>query len=165
MAVYTKDTGSSSVLPGVGDQGCVGCPRVAQSESGTVPTLEAGEKTLALLLGQTLEETNSLKKDVARLEKEQEQAKKFYSASTKLSKTANIVLWVLLLIPLLQLVACTAVVYHLGIQEQLPGLLYWVLSGVSILSIVEMIALAIKISSIEKKLEEFDKRLSKLEEQ
>lgn len=66
----------------------------------------------------------------------------------------------LLVIPMLQFISCTAVVYFLGIQDELPSLLTWVLSSVSVLSIVEMIILPIKFFTMENRMNEIERKLS-----
>lgn len=63
-----------------------------------------------------------------------------------------------------QLVACTVIVYYLGIQEQLHSLLNWVLSGVSLLSVAEMIVGGIKLYLLEHKVDELKEKVEATQE-
>lgn len=56
-----------------------------------------------------------------------------YIIKKSIVRQFEIVLLILPVIPVVELIACTAVVYYPEIQEQLSSLLTWVLSGVSIL--------------------------------
>ena len=67
-------------------------------------------------------------------------------------------------IPLIQLIACTAVVYFLGIQEELPSLLIWILSGVSLLSIAEVLITVLKYFILENKVSDLEKKIEKIED-
>lgn len=50
-----------------------------------------------------------------------------------------------MVIPVIQLLLCAGVVYSLGIEDELPGLINWILGSVSILSILELIVGGIKL--------------------
>lgn len=49
--------------------------------------------------------------------------------------------------------------YSLGIEDELPGLINWILGSVSILSILELIVGGIKLYLYEKKMDELEKKI------
>lgn len=106
---------------------------------------------------------DALQKDIIRVEKEQDRTRDFYDGLTSLAKTSKIAIFILMIIPVFQLIACTAVVYYLGIQDQLSGLLTWILGGVSFLSIAEASITAMKYFTLENKVNELEKKIDKLE--
>lgn len=165
MARYTNDTSSSSVAASAVsiNQTCASCPRVAVPESGS--TFDQGiAAQLTTVLTQNLGTVSQLQKDIQRVEKEQDRTRNFYNAITKLSDVSRIVLLILLVIPIVQLIACTAVVYYLGIQEQLSSLLTWVLSSVSVLSIAEVVLIPVKLFTMEKRMDDIEKKIDKIVE-
>lgn len=159
--VIKKPTDSSTATSIVQDhQNCSSCPQFVNPKSGSGH--EQQSDVLALVgylaqLGSMQSEINALKTD---LEAEKSKSAGFYQSLTKLSNTSRKVIWVLLVIPMLQFISCTAVVYFLGIQDELPSLLTWVLSSVSALSIVEMIILPIKFFTMENRMNEIERKLS-----
>lgn len=140
----------------------IGLANVPLTDSGTVNSVTNAD-IMVEAYRQSIIKMDSLEKAVDRLEDKQNKTKEFYEATTKLSKTAYIILWILLIIPALQLFGCIAVVYYLGIQDNLPGLLYWVLSSVSLLSVGEIISIPKTFSSIKNRLNDIEKRLDKFE--
>lgn len=104
-------------------------------------------------------QTNELKNKIEKLEKEQRIARDFYDANKKLAKTSRSILILLMCVPCAQLVICAAIVYHLGIQDNISPLLDWVLGGISFFSIAEVIITAIKYTSLENKIEDMQKKL------
>ena len=59
-----------------------------------------------------------------------------------------------MVVPIIQLLCCAGVVYYLGIEDKLPGLIKWILGGVSILSIIELIVGGVKLFLYEKRLDD-----------
>jgi hypothetical protein len=80
-----------------------------------------------------------------------------------LAKTSRVAIIVLMVLPVLQLVLCAAIVYCLGIQENLSGLINWIIGGIGALSFLEVLITAVKYFSLENKVNDFEKRLDKLE--
>lgn len=64
-----------------------------------------------------------------------------------------------MVIPVIQLLLCAGVVYFLGIEDELPGLINWILGSVSILSILELIVGGIKLYLYEKRMDELEKKI------
>lgn len=163
MKIVTKDKGTStnSVTIPV-SQNCENCPRVINSGTATMNT--SIEQQFVVLLTQSLSDIKNLQEDILKVEKKQDRTDEFYNGIAKLTKISKIAIIILMIIPVLQLIACAAVVYYLGIQEQLSGLLTWILGGVSLLSIVEVGITAIKYFTLENKVEELEKKIKKLED-
>ena len=159
--VIKKNTNSSTGTPIVQDpHNCSGCPQFINPPTGTSNAQPSELLSIESILGQLgsmQSEINALKSD---LEVEKAKTAGFYQSMTKLSNTTQKAIWVLLVIPMLQLLACAVVVYYLGIQENLPSLLTWVLSGVSLLSVAEMIILPIKFTTMENRMNEIERKLS-----
>lgn len=104
-------------------------------------------------------QTNELKNKVQELDKQQQITHDFYEESKKLAKTSRIVLTLLMCAPCIQLVICAVVVYYLGIQDNISPLLNWLLGGLSVFSIIEVIITAIKYFMLENKVETIEKKL------
>lgn len=81
---------------------------------------------------------NSLR--INSLENEVNQLKNNLNENAKLAKTARISLILLMLVPMIQVIVCAAIIFGLGKEEQLPNLLKWFMSGISIMSVLEIIA-------------------------
>lgn len=156
-----KNTNSSTSAQVVQEhQNCTGCTQYVHTQSGS--GREQPTDILALVnymaqLGTLQSEVNTLR---AELEAEKSKSAGFYKSFTKLSNITQKAIWILLIIPMLQLVACAVIVYHLGIQDNIPSLLNWVLGGVSLLSVAEMIILPIKFTTMENRMNEIERKLS-----
>lgn len=161
MSKKTTNTSSTSNIP----NNCSGCPKSVNSSSETNTPQIDNNGVVASIVTQYAIQIEALKTDVEQIKNDQDKQADFYRFGAKLSNVARIALIILLIVPLLQLIACTAVVYYLGIQEQLNGLLSWVLGGVSLFSIIDIIFVIIKFTSIEKRVEELEKRLDKPSQQ
>ena len=160
MPILTKDTESSSVaVSGASSPSCEGCPRISTAESGSVSKSNPSDFTTYNLLRQTLLDTEELRKEIEAIKTEQQKSKNFYTSLTKLGNVARFAVIMLMITPFLQLLACIVIVHYLGIQDQLPGLLYWVLSGVSILSVFEVGVLVFKFNSIENRIDQIEKNI------
>lgn len=152
-----KPTDSSSTSPIVPEQhSCSDCSLFANSQSGSV-TEALGLFGYVAQLSTMQKELNLVK---AGLEAQKTKTADFYQSITKLSKTVQKAIWFLLVIPVLQLIGCTVAVFYLGIQENLPSLINWVLGGVSVLSIAEMIMLPIKFMTMENRMNDIERKLS-----
>lgn len=114
------------------------------------------DDSLARIMANQLDETKKFNAQVDELKKEIKKTKDFYKSITQLSKISRIAIIFLLAIPVLQIIACAVIVYYLGIQEQLSSIINWLLGGVSVASILEVITFFYKMFS-------WDKRLKKLE--
>ena len=106
---------------------------------------------------------SDIKKRLDQVEKEQKDDIRLKKSLTKFSKSANIIVWVLLLIPIIQVLACALVVYMLGVQDKLPNVLTVLLSIVSGFSILEIIGFVVKFYKTDSKLEELQDKIDKLE--
>lgn len=162
MEQYTKGkessatSSSSATLPP-----CTGCPKISSPDSGSA--LDSGlALQLTSVLTQNLNTIDKLQKDILRVEQEQDKTRAFYHAITKLSNASRVVIGILMTIPLIQLVLCVAMVYYLGIQDNLPGLLTWVLGGISLFSLAEVIAIPIQYFILSKRVEDVEKKVDKL---
>lgn len=113
---------------------------------------------------QSLVEVNSLKKEIEELKKGQRKTDNFYSSSARMNNTIRVVVIVLMIIPVIQLIACAGVIYYLGIQESIASLLNWILSGISLVSFIELGVGGLKLYAIEKKLEELEKKCDSIKE-
>lgn len=165
MARVTKEksTSTGSALGSLPQQNCVGCPKLSSSNSGSIPEYDS----VALLMdmvSKSLVTMNKLQKDIMRVEKEQDRTRDFYSGITALTKISKVAIFVLMIIPAVQLIVCAALVYYLGIQEQLSGLLTWTLGSVSVFSITEIVFTAIKYFTLENKVNELERKVDDLQE-
>ena len=110
-----------------------------------------------------ISKSDKLEKQVDKIEKQQETTRNFYNSLAKFSSTTRVIVILLMFIPLLQLIACAGIVYYLGIQEKNSSLINWVLGGVSILSLGEVIIIPVKLFLLDKRMDDFEKRLDKIE--
>ena len=133
---------------------------VSPSSIDTSTTAGNSEISLYGLITTNIQEVAELKKRMNDLEKQQNKTKAFYKSITKLSNLSTTIMGIMLIIPMLQLIGCAAVVYYLGIQEKLSGLLNWVLGGVSLFSLVEMIFIPIKFYFMETKITSLEEKLN-----
>lgn len=132
MSEYQRaktETATQGSIPFVTN--CDSCPRVnASYSSTTVGTSNAD--TLISTIGQL----HDLQREVRELQAASKKTLSFYDSTSKLNKTVQIVIIILMVIPVIQLLLCAGVVYSLGIEDELPGLINWILGSVSILSIL-----------------------------
>ena len=151
MSEYQRaktETATQGSIPFVTN--CDSCPRVnASYSSTTVGTSNAD--TLISTIGQL----HDLQREVRELQAASKKTLSFYDSTSKLNKTVQIVIIILMVILLL----CAGVVYSLGIEDELPGLINWILGSVSILSILELIVGGIKLYLYEKRMDELEKKI------
>ena len=86
-----------------------------------------------------------------------DKSNEFINESSKLSKTTRICLILLMIVPAIQLLLCAIVVYCLGINDKLPKLLNYFISGISFASMVEVYYFI-------KDFKDIKERLSKIED-
>lgn len=155
MSEYQRaktETATQGSIPFVTN--CDSCPRVnASYSSTTVGTSNAD--TLISTIGQL----HDLQREVRELQAASKKTLSFYDSTSKLNKTVQIVIIILMVIPVIQLLLCAGVVYFLGIEDELPGLINWILGSVSILSILELIVGGIKLYLYEKRMDELEKKI------
>ena len=159
MAHYTKSKSSSTsqpYLPSVNNT-CEGCPKV----SGTTSSSTNNPSTSEILVT-TIGQLNDLQKAVKELQKESNKKSSFYQSSTRLNNTVRRVVVILLIVPILQLLFCIGTVYYLGIQDQLPSLINWILGSVGLLSVVELVIGGVKLFGYDKKIEDLEKKIEDL---
>lgn len=137
---------------------CEGCPKV----NATPNSSSIGNTSGTDMLFSTIGQLSELQKEVKKLKEETQKTASFYRSSTKLNNTVRTVVIILMVVPVIQLLCCTCIVYALGIEEELPNLLKWVLSGVSILSVLELIVGGIKLYLYEKRMDELEKKIDEL---
>lgn len=118
---------------------------------------------LSQLLYQFMNDTSELRKKVDELEKKQRKSERFFGEVTALAKVSRIVMIILMIIPVVQLIACVLVVNYIGCNDKLIPLLNWVISGISVLSIIEMIYGGVKIYLFNRDIEEIKKKIDKYE--
>lgn len=160
MAVFTgnKNEYSSSSADTYAQQN----ERYSSSSDTNVNSPEA---ILNGLISQCIIEVNGLKKDVDEVKKAQNKTSEFYSSISSLAKTSRKLMQILMAVPVIQLILCVAVIYFLGIENQLPGFLIWAISGIGILSLIEVGITLNKINTFENKIAEVEKKLDELENQ
>lgn len=163
MAQYTKRDKSSSSTSSFKNysrgNGNFKGPTIGQEESSTGQS----DNSLNELLITCISKSDKLEKQVDKIEKQQETTRNFYNSLAKFSSTTRVIVILLMFIPLLQLIACAGIVYYLGIQEKNSSLINWVLGGVSILSLGEVIIIPVKLFLLDKRMDDFEKRLDKIE--
>lgn len=158
MSFITNDTGTqgfSSVLSNTHDS----YPSGVQTQSSSVAAPNGQMDFGVQLLSQNMRDIQELQKKVESLETANKKTQDFYGSITKLSVTLRKMLLVVMWVPVLQLIACAIVVYFLGKQDQLPSLLNWVLGGVSVFSIFEVVFVPIKLYTLENKIDSLEKRI------
>lgn len=158
----TSTTQVYSSANNLGNTYCPGCPQLSTSASSSTP-IPTPNLTRELLEGYS--KIQELQKEIEKLKREHERSRSFYEEIGKLSKVSRIAIILLMIVPMLQLVACTVIVHYLGIQEQLHSLLNWVLSGVSLLSVLEMIVGGIKLYLLEHKVDELKEKVEATQEE
>lgn len=136
---------------------CENCPRVNTQSSSTA----GGSPNAEILIG-TIGHLHDLQKEVQELQEKSKKTVSFYDSGARLNRTVRVVVIVLMVIPFLQLISCAAVVYLLGIEDELPNLLNWVLGTVSVLSLVELIMGSIKLFLYEKRMDELEEKINSL---
>lgn len=152
MARYSKaESGTATKTNYPLPTACDNCPRINTTSSSTASQFDSD------IVVSTIGQLTELKKQVQKLQEESKKAESFYRSTAKLNNTVRVVVIVLMIIPIIQLILCTGVVYILGIEDKLPGLLKWVLGGVSVLSILELIVGGIKLYLYEKRMDELEK--------
>lgn len=164
MAQYTNREKSSSSTANFKNyprgNGNYKGPTTGQEKSST----GQNDNSINDLLITCISKSDRLEKQVDKIEKQQETTRNFYNSLEKFSSTTRVIVIILMFIPLLQLIACTGVIYYLGIQEKIAPLINWVLGGVSVLSLGEVIIIPIKLFLLDKRMDDFEKRLDKMEE-
>lgn len=163
MPTYTKDINSSTGIPS-GANSPNSATNPEQATYATSATQPAQEMILAEIITQSLKKVSTLEAAVILIEKEQDKSRNFYTSITKLSNTAQNSLRLLMVIPVLQIIACTAVVYHLGILDTLPNLLSWVLGGVSITAGINIFLVSRGYSILEAKVNHLEEKLDSLKD-
>ena len=136
---------------------CEGCPKVSAASSRSTNATSNGDVLVA-----TIGQLNELQKEVRELQKENKKKSSFYNSSAKLNNTVRVVVIILLIVPVIQMLCCAGVVYYLGIQDQLPSLINWLLGGVSILSLLELIVGGVKLFLYEKRMDELESKINDL---
>ena len=143
MSEYQRaktETATQGSIPFVTN--CDSCPRVNASYSSTTVGTSNADTLISTIVQAASKKTLS-----------------FYDSTSKLNKTVQIVIIILMVIPVIQLLLCAGVVYSLGIEDELPGLINWILGSVSILSILELIVGGIKLYLYEKRMDELEKKI------
>lgn len=157
MVASTKDTSTATVIST--NISYSNCPRISTPENTSQAILWNDLESF----GHFYSELEKTKKDVTAIRAEQERNKDFIRRMAALAKTSRVAIIVLMVLPVLQLVLCAAIVYCLGIQENLSGLINWIIGGIGALSFLEVLITAVKYFSLENKVNDFEKRLDKLE--
>ena len=131
---------------------------VAQSQKTGEMISDNGQILYTVIL-----DLNTVKQRVDDIEIKQKESEKFFKESASLTKTTRIAILILMLVPIFQLITCAVVVYYSGCDDKLSGLLKWIISSVSIFSIVEMIVGGIKLYMLDKQIENLNGRLDKID--
>ena len=136
---------------------CDNCPKVNASYSSTT----GGTSNTDTLIG-TIGQLHDLQREVRELQAARKKTSSFYDSTSKLNKTVRTVIIILMIVPVVQLLCCAGVVYSLGIEDELPGLINWILGGVSLLSLGELIVGGVKLFLYEKRMDELEKKIDTL---
>lgn len=159
MARYSKaESGTATKTVFSSPTSCDNCPKINPSSSSSTSNRIFDSDILVSTIGQLVE----LKKEVQELQEESKKAESFYNSTTKLNNTVRTVVIVLMIVPVLQLICCTGVIYALGIEEKLSGLLKWALGGISLFSIIELIVGGVKLYWYEKRMDIIEKDIDEL---
>ena len=158
MARYTKSGSGSATKTEYSLPKCDNCPRIntSSSRSSTVGSYDSS------ILVSVIEDFSHIKQEVQKLQDEIKSVEPYYESSTKLNNTVRIVIILLMMVPLLQLLCCIGVVYTLGIEEKLSGLLKLFINGIGILSIVELIFGGVKLFLFDNRLGLIEKEIEEL---
>lgn len=81
-----------------------------------------------------------------------------YDSINKTNLTCKTIMWVIVAFPLIQALIVVALIYYLGINTDLNGLLNFVIGGVTLVSVIEIIGGFIKIRDIEKRLNALERK-------
>lgn len=167
MLFTTKDTGGASTSTNCGQSSsaCAGCPKVVQTDSGI--STPSGIDFSVILDKMVIysQEQSKITEKILELEKEQDKSVAFYRSATKLNIVARVTMWLLLLVPMVQLLLCAGVVYYLGIQDKISGLINWILGGVSVFSLIEIVGVFSRATKLESRIEELEKKVDKLQDE
>lgn len=140
---------------------CDTCPKFGTTNSGSNSDYQP-EQNMAALLIQVFTDISTLKEEVQSIQLEQNNTHKFYKAATNLCNVSKNIMLLFILIPVVQLLACVAIIYYLGIQDKLPSLLTWVLSGISLLSFLEVFLNLFQINKMGSRLDELEKKIDNM---
>lgn len=160
MSQYKKTkiktgTATPNAVPLVSN--CDNCPKVNASYSSATGGVSDTDTLFS-----TIKQLCVLQREVQELQAANKKTFSFYDSTSKLNKTVHTVVIILMIVPIIQLLCCAGVVYYLGIEEELPGLINWILGGVSVLSLIEMIIGGVKLFHYEKKMDELEKKVDAL---
>lgn len=160
MGLYSKTESNATTKPVIIlPSSCDSCPKAKVSASSSAAT----SGTNPDMLFKTIGELHDLKTEVEKLKEESKKSAAFYQSATALSNTVRKVVFFMMMIPILQLIGCMVVVYFLGIENELPKLLKLVLSGVSVLSLIELAVGGMKIYSYDNEIKELKSRVDNIQ--
>lgn len=142
--------------------GCPNCPTFTTNGGNSSNYENTG--TLIELVTKNIIEVDRLHKEILEVEKTQAKSLSFYQSINKLAKTSNWAILILIIVPIVQLFACIATVYYLGIQNDLSPLLNWVIGGIGVLSFAEVVIACSKLTRLEKNVEKLEAKVEKLED-
>ena len=126
--------------------------------SGTSSKEPSVQETLQQLVN-CLSPNNQLEERIKKIEENQKKQDTLFASITKLNNISSGAITFLMLVPLLQLFLCVLVVYGLGVEDKLPALLKWFLSGISIASLVEVVYSFFGINSLKKRIDDIENNL------
>lgn len=158
MAQYQKTqskTATKNSIPLANS--CDNCPKVNTSSSSTANGTSSTEMLIS-----TIGQLHDLQREVRELQAGNKKTVSFYDSTTKLNKTVRTVVIILMIVPVVQLLCCAGVVYSLGIEDELLGILNWILGGVSLLSLIELIIGGVKLFLYEKRMDEIERKIEAL---
>ncbi len=160
MSQYKKTktktgTATPNAVPLVSN--CDNCSKINASYSSTT----GGNSDVGALFS-AISQICDLQREVKELQAANKKTSSFYDSTSKLNKTVRTVIIILMIVPIIQLLCCAGVVYSLGIEEELPGLINWILGSVSVLSLIELIVGGVKLFLYEKRMDELEKKIETL---
>lgn len=106
---------------------CDNCPVTNKPQSSTTSDSE----NIYSYITYIATKVEKLDEKMHELEATTKETQSFYDSTTKLNKTVQIAVMLLISVPIVQLVFATLMVYYLGIQDDLNGLLHWLLGSIS----------------------------------
>ena len=141
-----KETASNSTSDQIGN---------TQSAS----TSNSQNHSIYSLLSQSLVELEKLKKEMEVLKDKQDKQDELLNSIQKLSDITHLVVLVLCIIPIIQVVVSGVLIYILGMQDKLNGLLNFTLTCLFGISAVELIGGFLKVYGLNKRIDNLEGKI------
>ena len=127
------------------------CPVFANSETSSIGKKEPPETYLYHTVDELRNKVTELDNKLELLEQKEKSNERIIDSVSKTNKVTRVIIWVLLMIPIVQVFACAAVIAQLGASDMLSPTLNYIMNIVVGASILEIIAMAFKLFKSESK--------------